>query len=72
MKMASNNPNDGDGNGMENWDEESQTKAKLIEEIKNHPCICNKADPNHYHWDKKLADFQQHWENAGHEWQVTS
>ena len=38
--MASNNPNNGDGNGMENWDKESQTKAKLIEEIKNNPCIC--------------------------------
>ena len=23
VKMASNNPNDGDGNGMENWDKES-------------------------------------------------
>ena len=33
--MASNNPND--GNGMENWDKESQTKAKLIEEIKEPP-----------------------------------
>ena len=33
---------------MENWDEESQTKDKLIEEIKNQPCIHNKADPNHY------------------------
>ena len=47
-KMGSNNPDD-NGNGMENWDEESQIKAKLIEEIKNHPCIYNKADPNHYH-----------------------
>ena len=55
VKMASNNPN-GDGNGMENWDTESQTKAKLIEEIKN-PCIYNKADPNHYHLDKKLEIF---------------
>ena len=52
MKMASNN-----GNGMENWDEESQTKAKLIEEIKNHPCIHIKADSNHYHQDKKLEIF---------------
>ena len=42
---------------MENWDEESQTKAKLIEEIKNHPCIYNKADPNHYRRDKKLKIF---------------
>ena len=55
-KMASNNP-DGNGHGMENLDEESQTKAKLIEEIKNHPCIYNKADPNHYHQDKKLEIF---------------
>ena len=52
--MASNNP---DGNGMENWDEERQTKAKLIEEIKNHPCIYNKAGPNHYCQDKKLEIF---------------
>ena len=50
--MASNNPND--GNGMGNWDEESQTKAKLTKEIKNHLCMYNKADPNHYHRDKKL------------------
>ena len=54
MKMALNNR---DGNGMENWDEESQTKAKLIEEIKNHPCIYIKADPNHYRRDKKLEIF---------------
>ena len=51
--MASNNA-DGNGHGMENWDEKSQTKAKLIEEIKNHPRTYNKADPNHYCWDKKL------------------
>ena len=54
VKMATNNTN---GSNMENWDEESQTKAKLIEEIKNHPCIYNKADPNHYRQDKKLEIF---------------
>ena len=63
--MGSNNP---DGNGMGNWDEESQTKAKLIEEIKNNPFIYNKADPNHYHRDKKLGDFHQHREKAKHGW----
>ena len=53
---------------MENWDEESQTKAKLIEEIKNHLCVYNKADPNHYHQDKMLGDFHQHRENVKHGW----
>ena len=57
MKMASNNPNNVDGNGMEDWDKESHTKAKLIEEIKNHPCINNKTDLNHYCWDKRLEIF---------------
>ena len=56
--MASNNP---DSNGMENWDEESRTKAKLIEEIKNHLCMYNKADPNHYNQDEKLEIFTNIW-----------
>ena len=63
--MPSNSPN---GNSMENWDEQSQTKAKLIEEIKNHPCTYNKADPYYYRWDKKLGDFYQYRENAKHGW----